>query len=134
MDFVDHLLLARIDTHESAAALDFCHGKCTCLVNLDERESKFPQLRHILVTRVSEIAASHLSGALEQMPCENRLSHLVRVVGNVPSELMHQRSDRQRRIGNTAGDDKISTFLQRFRDALRTHVDIRGNQNIFFLF
>ena len=134
VDFVDHLLFTGIHAHQSATSLNLCHGKCACLVNLNERESEFPQLRYILVTGVSEIATRHLSRALQQMACQNRLSHLIRVVGNVPSELMHQRSDRQRRIGNTAGDDKISTFLQRFCDALRAHVDIRGNQNIFFLF
>ena len=134
VDFVDHLLFTGIHAHQSATSLDFCHGKCACPVDLNERESKFPQIRHILVARIRKIAACHLSGTLQQMACQNRLSHLIRVVVNVPSELMYQRSDRQCRIGNATGNDKIGTLFQRFCDALRTHIDIRRNQNIFFLF
>ena len=134
VDFVDHLLFTGIHAHQSATSLDLCHGKCACLVDLNERESEFPKVRHILVARIREITACHLSGTLEQMACENRLSHLVRVVINVPSELMYQRSDRQCRIGNATGNDKIGTLFQRFCDALCTHIDIRRNQNIFFLF
>ncbi len=69
----------------------------------------------------AEIAPACLSGAFEQMPDGQPLREPVPVVP-APVELVHDRAERERGIGDTAGDYDIGAAPERLRDRLRAQI------------
>ena len=76
------------------------------------------------VVGVDPQAAGGLRAALDEVPGDRRRREAVEIVAEVPAELVRRRADRQRRIGDAAGDDDARAELQRLDDRLRAEVGV----------
>ena len=96
-------------------------------VGLDDRVSDVREVGD--VAPAVEVAAGGLRAALEDVARDRRRRELV-VVGHAPAELVHERSDHERRVGAAAGDHDVGARGQRIRDRLRAEVHVRALQRL----
>ena len=85
------------------------------------------EIGNVLEARVGEVAAGDLRAAFEQVPGHRGAAELVPVVLG-PAVVRHRRPDRERGIGDAAGDDDLRARPQRIRDRLRALVHVRAHE------
>ncbi len=132
MHLVEHLLYHghRIDC--AAGAGDLGDHRATIALDLGNGKRQIPRRRHILETGIGEIAAGNLRSAFQQMAETAARAEPLEIV-HAPVEFMHHRREKQRRIGDAAGDHDVSAAAQRLDDGLRAQIclrrdHVRGNR------
>jgi hypothetical protein len=75
----------------------------------------------------TEIAAARLAGAFEQVPDGQALRQPVPVVP-APVQLVHERSERERRIGDAPGDHDVGASCQGLGDRCRAEIRVGEQQ------
>ena len=78
---------------------------------------------NVLAAGVGEIAAAQLARAFEQMANRGAACEAIDVIGR-PPELVHERRNEQRGIGNATGDHDIGAARERGHQRLRAQIGI----------
>ena len=84
---------------------------------------------HHAVRRVLELAAGGMHAAFEQVPDERGSADPVPVV-ECPPELVADRRDEQRRIGEPPADDELRVLLEAIDDRLGAEVSVGANHAV----
>src|SRR5262249_13351530 len=94
---------------------------------LRDREPDAVKVRDGLIWRIGEITTGHLCPTLKQMPYDYSTSEQIPIIIS-PAELVHQRSQEQRRVADSACQHDICALGQRIRDRPGRDVRVRGHK------
>jgi hypothetical protein len=122
VDLVVELRLHGPLVHRSAGAVEF-RDDGGLSGNLGQREAQPVGVRHDAVGRVLEVAAGAVHAAFEEVTDHGRVAHGVPVVER-PAELVADRADEQRRVGQPSADGDLGVLAQAVDDPLCTDVGV----------
>ena len=114
--FVEQLLADGVERHASAGARRLGDGRRAVGAHLGDRIADVQQIRDVLpLARGAEVAARALARAFQQVTDSKPKREAVPVVP-APAQLMHDRSERQRRVRYAPRQHDVRTLAERIRD------------------
>ena len=123
MHLVEDLLGDGVAVDAPAAARRLGDGDGAILAHLRDRKADAVDVRHVLQSRLGEIAAGRLSAAFEQMPGKHARRHCVLVV-SLPAKRRHDRAERERRVRDATGHDHVGAGRVGCGDCVRPEIRI----------
>lgn len=96
-------------------------------LHLGQRKAHLVQPGNVHKPRVSNVAATDLGRAPEQMADHDALPQALPVVRR-PAKAVHERRQEQRRVGHTPRDHDIGAGLQRGQQGIRAEVGVGRDQ------
>lgn len=123
---VNDLLLDRPGVDASSAVDRLRNDNVALCRDLGDGKADIMQIRDILEAWIRKITARHLRGAFKEVTRQGPASKQVPIRPR-PTETVDQWSDNERRVGNSACYDDISSGIQRFDNPSRTDIHVRGD-------
>ena len=120
---VEELLLRGAQRDRAPGAGDFAEHAIAFAVDIAPWKAELREVRHVLQSRLGEIAAGHLPRAFEQVPDRGRPAEALPVV-QTPMKGVGDRCDEERRIGDAAGDQHLRAGSKRRQDLLDAEIGV----------
>ena len=123
MHLVEDLLDHREAIDATAGAGGLADHHAAVGGNLGDRIADVGHTRHGLERRIGKIAAGDLGAAFQEMAGERAGGELVPIAG-LPAERVHERTERERRVGHAPGHHDVGALPERIGDRTRAEIDI----------
>jgi hypothetical protein len=126
-DFIQQLFGGGGDSDSSTGAGHFAERCVAIGIDVGKWEPQVREAGDVLGSRIREIAAAQLAGAFQQM-ADGSAAGDPQVVVGTPAEVMRERRDEQRRVGDAAGDHDVGAGRERRQQRVGTDVRIGRDQ------
>src|SRR5262249_13005093 len=111
---------------EAAGPFRLGDHEAPILGDLGDRKADRLGAWYVLEAWVGEVTPADLRAAFEQMADESAGSDAIEIVP-IPAKMRDQRAERQRRIGDAAGDHDLRSGFDRVGDRSRADISVGGD-------
>src|SRR5438477_12226480 len=88
------------------------------------------QTRHVFVAWVGEVAAGELACTLQQVADDSALAEHIPIVES-PSKFVNHGCEKQRGIGDAAGDENVCAGVQRVEKRCYSEIRVGGDPGVW---
>jgi hypothetical protein len=121
---VEELLLDGAEVDPASGPADLAEHRAAVSLDVRMREPQGSEAGDVLPAGIGEVPAAELPRALEEVPDDGTSRDAVAVV-ETPLEVMNERRDEQRWVGDAPGDDDLGAARKRREERVRSQIGVR---------
>ena len=126
VDLVEDLLLAGVHGERAAGSIELGEDGFAGFLDFREGKSEAGEIGNVFDAGIGEVSAGELAGALEEVAHRGSPGETIPVLER-PAELVHDRCEEERRVGDAAGEDDIGLLAQALEQRFDAEVGIGGD-------